>query len=383
VTSLNDTSGDTDERAALVHRELLQLAALLIVAVATFALTRAVAASNHDRSLRDAAEWYRRGQQQLERRQLDAAIDDFRRATVRDRAERRYVLALARALTLKQDYEAARSALLTLRESAPEDPDINLELARLAAERQDVTEAVRYYHNALYAAWPSDQTDARRRVRLELIRFLLTRGQVGRAQAELLSLAATDLPDDAATRLDVARLFATAGDATHALDQFQRTLLLAPENRDALLGAGTAAFHLGNYLLARTYLHRAPSDVEDIGRTREIVDLVLSDDPLANRIGSSERRRRLVEDFTYAEERLTVCLAQRGGRTDAMTVVQSDMDTFADQLKPRDVMDQDTIEAGVDLIDRIEHQVEQQCGPLTARDQALLLIGRQHGADAR
>ncbi|HWW85330.1 MAG TPA: tetratricopeptide repeat protein, partial [Vicinamibacterales bacterium] len=224
MTSLNDTSGDTDERAALVHRELLQLAALLIVAVATFALTRAVAASNHDRSLRDAAEWYRRGQQQLERRQLDAAIDDFRRATVRDRAERRYVLALARALTLKQDYEAARSALLTLRESAPEDPDINLELARLAAERQDVTEAVRYYHNALYAAWPSDQTDARRRVRLELIRFLLTRGQVGRAQAELLSLAATDLPDDAATRLDVARLFATAGDATHALDQFQRTL---------------------------------------------------------------------------------------------------------------------------------------------------------------
>ena len=31
---------------------------------------------------------------------------------------------------------------------------------------------------------------------------------------------------------------------------------------------------------------------------------MLSNDPLANRLGSAERRRRLVADFSYAQERL-------------------------------------------------------------------------------
>ena len=45
---------------------------------------------------------------------------------------------------------------MTLRESEPEDREINLQLARLAASRQDVTEALRFYHNALYAPWPNE-----------------------------------------------------------------------------------------------------------------------------------------------------------------------------------------------------------------------------------
>ena len=175
---------DVRERSALIHREILQVGVLLIVAVAAFFVTRAVAASNRDMSLRDAAEWYRRGQQQIEAGELDDAIDSFRRATVRDRDEKRYVLALAQALALKRDDDAARGVLLTLRESAPEDPDINLQLARLAAARQDVTEALRFYHNALYAPWPTEQADARRQVRFELIRFLLTHDQTGRAQSQ-------------------------------------------------------------------------------------------------------------------------------------------------------------------------------------------------------
>src|SRR5258706_5755680 len=130
-------SSDTAERAALIHREMLQLGVLLAAAVAAFFLTRAVAANNRDVSVRDAAEWFRRGQQEVEAGRIDDAIDAFRRATVRNRSEKQYVLALARALALKRDNKGARSALLTLRESAPEDPDINLELARLAAARQD------------------------------------------------------------------------------------------------------------------------------------------------------------------------------------------------------------------------------------------------------
>ena len=375
---------DVRERSALIHREFLQVGVLLIVAVSAFVLTRAVAASNRDMSVRDAAEWYRRGQEQIDGRKLDDAVDSFRRAAVRDRGEKRYALALAGALTLTRDYDAARAELLTLRESAPEDPDINLQLARLAAERQDVTEALRYYRNALYAPWPPEQIDVRRQVRFELVRYLLTHDQTSRAQAELLALE-TDLPDDAALRLETARLFASASDFGHALEQFQRALSLAPENADALAGAGQAAFHLGNYPLAQTYLRRAPGQTDDVGRTREIVDLILSNDPLASRIGSTERLTRLVADLTHAQERLNGCSAaivdEQPG--DEAPTLRRDADAFADAVRRAKSVDQDTVEAGMDIITRIERHVTERCGPPTALDQALILIGRQHGADAR
>ncbi len=377
------STGDTVERSAFIHREIVQVGVLIVVAAAAFLLTRAVAASNRDMSLRDATEWYRRGQQQIAEGRVDDAIDAFRRATVRNRTDKRYVLALARALAIKRDDDAARSALLTLRESAPEDPDINLELARLAAARQDVTEALRFYHNALYAPWPSEQTDARRRARVELIHFLLTHDQVSRALSELLALS-TDLPDDVPRHLEVARLFAQAGDHGHALEQFQRALRLAPENGDALAGAGQTAFQLGEYALARQFLRRAPAGADDVQHTRDVVDLMLSRDPLATRIGSTERRRRLMVNFSYARERLNACLAQRSGQSTSDELdMQSEAQAFEGQLKPRTILEQDTVETGVALIDRIEQQVAQHCGPPTVLDRALVLIGRQHGADAQ
>src|SRR5919197_3835609 len=129
----------TAERAALIYREILQLGFLGLIAVATFFLTRAVAASNRDMFLRDAAEWYRRGQQALQVGRLDDALEAFRRATVRNRTEKTYALALARTLALHHDDEAARSVLMTLKEATPEDAEINLDLARVAA-RHDVNE---------------------------------------------------------------------------------------------------------------------------------------------------------------------------------------------------------------------------------------------------
>ena len=118
---------------------------------------------------------------------------------------------------------------------------------------------------------------------------------------------AADLPDSAAAHVRVGQLFARAGDARQALDQYQRALRLAPADSTALAGAGTSAFTVGDYLLARKYLRRAPDDVDQVARTREIVDLVLSSDPLASRIGSSERRRRLSASLDYVEQRLKAC----------------------------------------------------------------------------
>jgi tetratricopeptide (TPR) repeat protein len=335
-------------------------------------------------SVRDAAEWYQRGLGQLDAGHADDAIDSFRRATVKHRDEKRYALALARALASTRQYEAARSALLALRESAPEDPDINLQLARLAADRQDVTEAIRYYHNALYAPWPAAQTDARRQVRLELIRVLLTHDQVNRALSELVALSA-DLPEDAAAHAEVGQLFASAGDSGRALDQFQRALRLAPDSGAALGGAGEAAFKAGDYPLARTYLRDAPDNVDRVKETRDLVDLVLSSDPLAARIGASSRRRRLMDDFTHADERLDACVEPHSGGqpSTAEQAIRDEAEAFKAQLTPATILDEDTIESGVELIDRIERAAIERCPPSTPLDRALVLIGQRHGVDPR
>jgi tetratricopeptide (TPR) repeat protein len=221
-------------------------------------------------------------------------------------------------------------------------------------------------------------------VRLELIRFLLTHDQSARALAELLAVA-SDLPDEVAAHLQVGRLFAEAGDDNRSLDQFQRALRLDPDNGTALAGAGESAFHLGQYVVALTYLRNAPRDFDKVAAMREVVELVLSDDPLANRIGSAERRRRLLSGLEYARQRLAACTAQRtdAQATNEQVALQAETEEFIDRLEPASVLDQDVIEAGVDLLDRIARHVAPGCGSPTPRDRALILIGRQHGGDAK
>src|SRR5262249_55950980 len=149
---------------ALIHREILQVGVLMLIAVVGFFVTRAVAADSREQTFRDAEAWFARGQQLMAAGRVDDAIASLRRASVRNRYERKYALTLAGALSHKGDTEAARAALLTLREASPEDAEVNLALARLASQRQDVTEALRFYHNTLYAPWPADAAEKRRAV---------------------------------------------------------------------------------------------------------------------------------------------------------------------------------------------------------------------------
>jgi Tfp pilus assembly protein PilF len=358
---------------AFVHRELVLLCVLIAIAAVGFFLTRGGAASNRETSLRDAAQWYVRGREAQAQGRLDDAAESFRRATARDRTNQTYTLALARALSLNHDNAGARALLMTLRESTPENAEINLELARLAARNADVAGALRFYHNALYAPWAVDRTDDRRAVRFELVRFLLDQHQAERALPELLA-AAGDLPDTASAHETVGALFAEAYDQTHALDQFQRALRISPNDSVALAGAGRSAFRLGDLVLARTYLMRAlPS--ADVMALLALVEQTLADDPLASRIGSGERERRVRSDLDYARQRLTSCVS---GTEDDL---ETEADEFSKSLeRPTSAVDRDAVESGVELIDRMARHLVERCGPATTRDQALALIGHRHNA---
>jgi len=345
--------------------------------VAAFLGTRAFAVHSRAVNAADAGTWFDRGRNELALDHVDAAVDAFRRALAKSKDNRVYSLALARALERHRDSDAAERALLALRDTAPEDGEVNLELARIAARRSDLPAALRYYRDALYAPVAASDENIRRGVRFELITFLLSHGDKSRALSELL-IAANDAPPDVAAAMMLGALFSQAGDLRRARDEYLRAVRLEPRNGAALAGAGTAAFALGNYAEARQYLDQAPADDPAIASMREIADHVLSDDPLGMRISVVERYRRLVADLSAVSDRLHSCLA-RAPSADVDAATKS-VDGFAMRLRSRRA-DPDTLDAGLSVVFKGELAVPSSCGEPSPRDKALVLIARAHGAD--
>lgn len=366
-----------------VQRDIAGLGLLSVAAIAMFAMTHAIAAWERHTHLRDAAAWYEAGQRHAAGGRRDDAIRALRRATVLDRDRREYAIALGRALGDAGRPAEAERILVRLRAAAPDDPAINLALARLAAARAAVDAAVHYYHSALYGIWPADEAGARNDVRAELARFLMAHGRRPAALAELVALGTT-LPDTARARAEVGALFLGAGDPARAHDEFTRALRHAPEDREAMAGAGEAAFALGRYAEARRHLRRAGSLAPRLLELRDLADDILSGDPLAPRISPDERRRRLASALERAEARAGECLSRLEAADPArlsMEAAAAGARTVALGLAPGGRSTLEHIERGVDLMYRVERSAEEVCPGGTRLDRALVIIGQRH-ADA-
>jgi Flp pilus assembly protein TadD len=355
----------------VVRRETVRLVILTTVASAAFVGTRALAQRAEHLAVKDAAAWYARGQQLLAEADAEAAAVAFRRATMKHRGEKPYVLALADALVQGGSPDPAIRALAGLREQNPEDVDVNLALARLARSRGDRTEAVRYYQHAIYA--PVAEAGSARTLRLELVEFLLESGQPERANSELVA-ASLNVPDDPSVRLDLADLFLRAGNATRAAEQYQLVLERDPTNLGALEGAVAAAFALADY--RRVAQYRLPDTASsDAVAQVAIARAVLSRDPLANRLPAAERRRRLVLNVTYIEERWRECRTARGQSADYPASL---IELRAATRRTGIGRDNEALEAGLVTLDRLRQELEQLCDTVTPIDRALAIITRSH-----
>lgn len=373
---------DTRRWAGLVHREIIILAALVVVTVVAFIGTRAVAISNEVLRREQAAAWFDAAQSATGSDNPGAAVTRFRRAVLKDPENRQYRLALADALTAYFLEEEAQRVLVALREAQPEDPEANLRLARLA-RASDPDAARRYYQAASAGLWQPEHADTRRQVQAELIQFLLDQDEQARALSELLVLAA-NLPEDAAVHAQVGRMFLAAGDPGVAHDRFLDAIRLDADNEDALAGAGEAAFALGEYADALRYLNAVPPENESALALRELTELVLTADPLAPRLGASERRRRLTAAFQQAVQRLEACLADAATSASAsasLAPIHDEALVFTSVLElPARRAPQDFVDDGLDLTYRIERAVDGNCDtPSAPLDRALVLIGRRHG----
>lgn len=369
-----------------VRREIWLLVLVAAATVPLYVFTRGVAIQNRDRKARAAAYWFDQGQQQLRAGNSDTAIVSFRRATVNDRENFLYGLALANALAVGGHPEEARFALLRLRDSAPEHSEINLQLARLAAKRGDVNGAVHYYRNALYGVWPDGSVEQRRReARLELIHFLLDRGEHNIALSELLLLS-SELPENSESYTEVARLLLQAGDPQQALAGFRKAMELDRKNGLAQAGAGEAAFQLQDYRTAIRYLQAALALDQDLEWARELLEisgLTLLHDPLAPRLSQQERDRRLIDNFKYVFEKLENCRAQEGGNVLAaksdLEALHAEAVAIQPRLRSRTLRREPQLpDVAMNLISRILEATSRSCGEPSSLDRALLLIGRSH-----
>ncbi len=364
-------------------RRPVMLALLCIATVVFFVAVSGLSRVYHAQQDSLANRWFSRGVTDLAANRYGPAVTEFRTALLYSRDNYSYQLNLAEALVGLKRTGEAYAYLINLWDREPENGLVNLELARIAAQKHETDQALRYYHNAIYATWPGDQEMERRDTRLELIDFLLKINAKPQAQAELIALAANSGSDTSQQAL-LGDLFLQTRDYEHALAAYKQILRLDPHNQKALAGAGKAAFQLGRYPVAQKYLEEAvAADPQDSQSSAllETAELVLRMDPFQRQISAAERARIVVEAFGAAGERIKSCSIPLSAARSANSQ-QGLADAWA-KMKPQITerglrRDPDLVEPAMELVFNIERQTNATCGTPAGTDMALLLIARLH-----
>jgi len=359
------------------------LALLAVVAVVLFTAVTGLSRIYHAQQASLGNRWFNRGVTDLEAKRYDRAVIEFRAALVYSRDDYVYQLNLAEALVGEKRTPEAYAYLINLWDREPENGVVNLELARISAERGLTNQALRYFHNAIYATWPGDQEIQRRDTRLELINYLLKINSKPQAESELIALAA-NLGNDPVQQQNLGDLFLRAQDYERALAAFRTTLRADSHNQQAMAGAGLAAFALGRYDLAQHYLQEAVNSDHNDTQSAErlkLTQLVLQLDPFRRGLSATDRTRIVIDDFGTAGDRLKVCGGTNGYSlgTGSPTSLSETWTKMKPQITPWGIRrDPDLVESAMDLVFNIERQDSTTCGTPTGKDEALLLIAKLH-----
>lgn len=367
------------------QREPIILIALTMMAGIFFTLVLFLSRSYERHQDSVARRLYARGTEATQLGQFAAAAQYYRAALNYSRDNYLYELSLARALHSLGHRDEANAYLLSLWERQPDDGTVNLELARVYADQGSVDQALRYYHNAMYASWSSDPDSHRRQARLELIEFLLNHQATAQAESEIIAMT-SGLPDDPSWHLRAADLLMRVQDFQRALKQYEYVLRANRKDPLASAGAGRAAFKLALYRTALRHLQNAvalrPQDTESV-RLLQTAQAVIRLDPFARGLSDKERNRRVLESFQQAGERLKTCPSQAPAPGAAGAVAESSpLAASWSQLKSKVTAaglrrDPELRDQALDVVFDIEQQTENKCAPPSDKDLALLLISQE------
>ncbi len=371
---------------SLPQREVALLIVLCVIAAVMFAATRRMAGWSRGKRAEAAAQWFARGEDLAQAGNLEDGIAALREAVAEERQNPNYVLGLARRLAEAGRNPEATQLLLRLRQDQPDDVEVNYGLARLAALNGDGADAIRYYNYAMYGLVRIGVDYDRRRIRTELIEFLLTEDEHAEALIELEALN-RELPDEPDAQLQAARLSERAGGTRQAFDHYRRAATLAPKNAEAAAGVGNAAFALRDFTTASRELARAVdlgATAPDLAAQLEVARLVLVTDPLASRVASAARAARLRAGLAHAISRYDACQKETSpdqtGQAPALP--QDPTRAGLEELRrgrQSELRDLDVLARGVTLIGTVEASVRSSCPALMAPiDRAWELIAEIH-----
>lgn len=365
-------------------REPLVIVVLSLSAIVFFSLVSGLSGL-YQRTLSSRATlWSDRGENDLSAGRIAQAMKDFQAALTYSRDNFDYELSLAQTLVTLKRTEEARVYLINLWQRQPENGAVNLQLAHIYASKGDVTQALRYYHNAIYAVWSGNAEAQQRSARLELVRFLLEHKAFNQAEAELVAVG-RDLPENASLQMEIGDLFMRVPDYERAFVLYRQALKFDRHNPDALARVGHAAFELGRCQLAERYLKSAlverPDDAQS-GQLLATCRAVRKLDPYSF-WSSRERDRTVLSDFDTAGNRLNSCMGISKSAETGNPALQSLYAQWMD-MKPKLNKNSlrvhpDWSDSAMDLVFNIERETSSFCGSPTGDDLLLLLIAKQHG----
>lgn len=382
-------------RRRIILRDSITLMVLVLSTAAFFAITSLLFRSFMARRAELGKQYGISGQQALNNGDAEQAVTDLRTSLSYAPDETNNRLLLAEALAKANHPEQARGYFLGLLDAQPADGFINLQLARLARQRNDTDAALRYYRAAAVGNWSSDSSDSvdqRFHVQLELAEYLIGLGRLPSARAELL-IATADAPENASVYKTLAQQFERADDAADALSFYRKAIKLNPHDADAFYRAGRVAYQTGDFAEAARFLSAAGTEnttaelndqdqqgAESLLRnTRRIQELTLSAD-----LPSQDRAEHLLRATPIATTRLESCSARfvSGQLPPDIEGLQGRWEDVQGPTERRalleDVASQDAM---MKLIFDTEKATARLCGPPSGDDALLLqLANSPHGA---
>lgn len=366
------------------RHESVTLALLTGLAIALFVAVTGLSRLYHSQLDSLAVRWQARGTADLQAQRFESAVNDFRASLLYSRDSSSAQLSLAEALLGLGKTDEAYAYLINLWDREPENGNVNLNLARIAASKGQTRNALRFYHNAIYATWPSDQETESRNARFELVEYLLRINAKTQAQAELLALAAS-LTEHSHEQEHLGSSFLRAGDPQHAFVAFKFALRQDRNNGSALAGAGIAAFQLGLYPTARHYLLQAllitPKD-QQTAEWLSKTNAVLSLDPYRRQLSDTERDDIAIHAFATAGTRLQTCDAQAAASKASWQNLEQQWNELKPQMIPAKMRSNpDLVNTAMELAIGIETKTNGVCGAPSESDSALLLIANLHEED--
>ncbi len=368
--------------AGFSRQAVLIFCAVLLIAL--FTVTGFLTRAFHLKQQAIAADWYERGNAALAAGHSRDARDDYRNALIFEPQNTAFQLHLAQALMAYGQPDQSRAYLLNLLTQFPGDGEVNLELARLAAQDGAVAAATHYYHGAIYGAWDSSPVESRRAARLELCQFLIKHGEYVQAEAELIALAAGVPEDASALHATTGDLFLRAGDANRALGEFQLALKVSPNHLGALAGAGTAEYRLNDFKQAAIYLERAHAANSGDAELAQMLDTsraVISADPFAANLSEAERSHRAARALDDAMSRAAKCMAPSTKSEPSPLQVLVERAKAAKRGIWSEIglrLHPEQIPAEMRVAFDIETECDRECGKPEGADLALSLIRELH-----